>query len=66
IDVDARGNSYQDLRLSLLGWWLGVAVRQGTLTGGHDVAAWVRAHLKAGGSGESPVTGTVPPEPGGG
>lgn len=47
IDVDAWGNSHQDLRLSLLGWWLGVAVRRGTLTRGDEIAAWVRAHLKS-------------------
>jgi hypothetical protein len=47
IDVDARGNSHQDLRLSLLGWWLGDAVRHGRLTGGDEVATWIRAHLKA-------------------
>lgn len=48
IDVHSRGNSYQDLRLSLLGWWLGTAVRRGSVTGGDEIAAWVRAHLKGG------------------
>jgi hypothetical protein len=47
IDVDARGNSYQDLRLSLLGWWLGDAIRRGTITRGDQVAAWIRAYLTA-------------------
>jgi hypothetical protein len=47
IDVNSRGNSYQDLRLSLLGWWLGDAIRRGTITRRDQVAAWVRAHLKA-------------------
>lgn len=47
IDVHSRGNSYQDLRLSLLGWWLGVAVRRGVITHGEEIAAWVRAHLKS-------------------
>jgi hypothetical protein len=46
IDVHARGNSHQDLRLSLLGWWLGDAIRRGTLTRSDEVAAWLRAHLK--------------------
>ncbi len=43
IDVDSRGNSLQDLRLSLLGWSLGVAIREGTMAAGSEVAAWVRA-----------------------
>jgi hypothetical protein len=47
IDVDSRGNSHQDLRLSLLGWWPGEAVRRGSVTGGPEVAAWIRAHLRA-------------------
>jgi hypothetical protein len=47
IDVDSRGNSFQDMRLSLLGWSLGVAIREGTLAGGSEVAAWVRTTLKA-------------------
>lgn len=47
VDVDAPGNSYQDLRLSLLGWWLGRAIRRGTFRRGDEVAAWVRTHLKA-------------------
>jgi hypothetical protein len=47
IDVNSRGNSYQDLRLSLLGWWLGDAIRRGTITRGDQVGTWIRAHLKA-------------------
>ena len=47
IDVDSRGNSDQDLRLSLLGWSLGVAIRKGTIASGSDVASWVRTNLKA-------------------
>jgi len=46
IDVDSRGNSYQDLRLSLLGWWLGDAVRRRALTQREEIAIWIRAHLK--------------------
>jgi hypothetical protein len=47
IDVDSRGNSYQDLRLSLLGWSLGVGIREGTMAAGSEVGAWVRSNLKA-------------------
>lgn len=47
IDADSRGNSDQDLRLSLLGWSLGLAIRGGTLDSGSEVAGWVRTNLKA-------------------
>ena len=47
IDVNAKGNSFQDLRLSLLGWWFGEAIRRRTLVSGPEVAAWVRVNLKA-------------------
>jgi hypothetical protein len=47
IDVDSRGNSDQDLRLSLLGWSLGAAIRDGIMGSGPEVASWVRTHLKA-------------------
>jgi hypothetical protein len=47
IDVDSRGNSDQDLRLSLLGWSLGLAIREGIMASGPEVGAWVRANLKA-------------------
>jgi hypothetical protein len=47
IDVNSRGNSDQDLRLSLLGWSLGVAIREGVMVSGSDVASWVRTNLKA-------------------
>jgi hypothetical protein len=46
IDVDSCGNSYQDLRLSLLGWWLGEAIRRGPLQHAREVAGWIRVHLK--------------------
>ena len=46
IDVDSRGNSHQDLRLSLLGWWLGEAVRRGSFQHGDEIAAWIRTHLQ--------------------
>jgi hypothetical protein len=47
IDLDSRGNSHQDLRPSLLGWWLGEAVRRGSVTGGPEVATWIRVRLRA-------------------
>jgi hypothetical protein len=47
IDVDSRGNSDQDLRLSLLGWSLGAGIREGIMASGPEVASWVRANLKA-------------------
>jgi len=46
IDVNSRGNSDQDLRLSLLGWSLGVAIREGVMVSGSDVASWIRTNLK--------------------
>jgi hypothetical protein len=47
IDVNSRGNSDQDLRLSLLGWSLGVAIRDGVMVSGSEVASWLRTNLKA-------------------
>lgn len=46
IRVQERGNSYQDLRLSLVGWYLGEAILQGRFTSGIQVAEWVRKNLK--------------------
>jgi hypothetical protein len=40
-----RGNSYQDLLLSLYGWRLGQWIRAGRFTSRADVAAWIRANL---------------------
>ena len=48
IDVMQSGNSYQDLRLSLLGWWLGQAIRQGRFEDRHEVANWLRLNLQRG------------------
>ena len=48
IDVTQSGNSYQDLRLSLLGWWLGQAIRQGRFEDRHEVANWLRLNLQRG------------------
>ena len=47
VDVRARGNSTQDLRLSLAGWSLGAGVRDGSWADGPAVAAWLRGRLKA-------------------
>jgi hypothetical protein len=41
-----RGNSFQDLRLSLVGWYLGKAILQGRFTSGVQVSEWVRKNLK--------------------
>jgi hypothetical protein len=46
IDINQQGNSYQDLRLSLLGWWLGQAVRSGKLSERAEVATWLRLNLQ--------------------
>jgi hypothetical protein len=46
INVNQRGNSYQDLRLSLVGWYLGNAILQGSYLNGAQVADWVRKNLK--------------------
>ena len=46
IRVQERGNSYQDLRLSLVGWYLGKAILQGRFTTGAQVAEWIRRNLK--------------------
>ncbi|MGO4888906.1 hypothetical protein ACJ2A9_14215 [Anaerobacillus sp. MEB173] len=46
IRVQKRGNSYQDLRLSLVGWYLGEAILQGRYTSGKQVSEWVRKNLK--------------------
>jgi hypothetical protein len=46
IDVNQPGNSYQDLRLSLLGWWLGQSVRSAKLAASRDVASWVRINIQ--------------------
>lgn len=45
INPALRGNSRQDLRLSLMGWRLGQMIRDGAFADNHDVAAWIRANL---------------------
>lgn len=47
VNPSNRGNSYQDLLLTLYGWRLGQLIRHGQLTTGVAVAAWIRANLKA-------------------
>lgn len=46
INVNQRGNSYQDLRLSLVGWYLGNAILQSKYVNGAQVADWIRKNLK--------------------
>jgi hypothetical protein len=46
IDVNGRGNSYQDLRLTLAGFRLADEVSAGTHSSGSDIASWVRRNLR--------------------
>jgi Domain of unknown function (DUF4157) len=46
INPKLRGNSVQDLRLSLAGWNLGQLISAGKFATGGDVAKWVRLNLK--------------------
>jgi hypothetical protein len=45
VDPTMKGNSRQDLRLSLVGWRLGEMIRAGEFTDGKAVAAWIRKSL---------------------
>ena len=45
VDPTQRGNSRQDLRLSLVGWRLGQLIGSGGFADGHAVAAWIRQNL---------------------
>jgi hypothetical protein len=45
VDPTGRGNSYQDLLLSLYGWRLGQWIKAGKFKTGAEIAAWVRANL---------------------
>jgi hypothetical protein len=40
-----RGNSYQDLLLSLYGWRLGQLVKDGKVKSGAEIGTWVRTNL---------------------
>jgi hypothetical protein len=46
IDTNGRGNSYQDLRLTLAGFGLADAISGGALSSGSDIASWVRGNLR--------------------
>ena len=45
INPAGRGNSIQDLRLSLVGWKLGQLIGSGAFADGAAVAAWIRRNL---------------------
>jgi hypothetical protein len=45
VDPALRGNSRQDLRLSLMGWRFGQMIRNGDFANNAAVAAWIRANL---------------------
>jgi len=47
IDPTQRGNSIQDLRLSLVGWRLGQMISAGEFADNTAVAAWIRTNLGA-------------------
>lgn len=45
---EGRGNSIQDLNLSLVGCYLAQLIKEGQLSSRQEVATWVRTNLKAG------------------
>lgn len=45
IDPSGKGNSRQDLRLSLVGWQLGQLIDRGAFSNRAAVAQWIRANL---------------------
>ncbi len=45
VDPSLRGNSRQDLRLSLMGWRLGQMIRAGDFATNAQVATWIRRNL---------------------
>ncbi len=45
IDPTMKGNSRQDLRLSLVGWRLGEKIQAGDFASSKDVGAWIRKAL---------------------
>lgn len=55
IDPAGRGNSIQDLRLSLVGWRLGQRIAAGNFSDGAAVASWIRTNLGAAPSGAAPA-----------
>ncbi|MGC1121820.1 MAG: SpvB/TcaC N-terminal domain-containing protein [Candidatus Methanofastidiosia archaeon] len=46
VDKSKSGCSYEDLRLSLMGFHLGKLIKEGTLRDPSDVAKWIRTNLK--------------------
>jgi hypothetical protein len=68
VDERMRGNSYQDLALSLVGWRLGRMIRAGQFSNTSEVATWIRTNLGAASatstpSQSSPSGGTPHPQP---
>jgi len=47
VDPSLRGNSYEDLLLSVFGWRLGQMIKDGTARSKADIAAWIRTNIKA-------------------
>jgi len=45
VNSDQKGNSYQDLLLSLAGWRLGGDIRRGKFNARQDVADWIQTNL---------------------
>ncbi len=45
IDYANKGNSIQDLRLSLVGWRLGQLIGEGKFSNGIEIAQWIRTNL---------------------
>jgi hypothetical protein len=45
IDIRQRGNSYQDLRLTLMGWRFGRLLRAGEFRSTAHMAEWIRTNL---------------------
>ena len=45
VDNRQRGNSYEDLLLSLVGWRMGKDITYGVLITGSSVAGWIRSTL---------------------
>lgn len=46
VDPSKKGNSYQDLLLSLVGWRLGQDIASGRIKDRKEVATWIRTNLK--------------------
>ncbi|TGL23756.1 hypothetical protein EHQ47_05030 [Leptospira bourretii] len=46
VDRNLEGNSYQDLKLSLAGYWMGKAIDNGRFRSGAEVSAWIKDQLQ--------------------